>query len=165
MFDSAYGSGTHNLLHICRSVACSDLLVDALQGAARRPGGHRPNQLQGLLIHFVLAKMSGQSAYPRLHARRIGRQTMKERDFMFDAYNNQGWMSVLQKSVYVAVNLRIKTAKVAFRVIAIMHRLRAKRGLGCAGNETGGLGARVFRKSRCLARLISAFEDTRIIQL
>jgi hypothetical protein len=59
MFDSAYGSGTHNLLYICRSVACSDLLVEPLQGATRRPGGHRPNQPQGLLIHFVLAKMSG----------------------------------------------------------------------------------------------------------
>ena len=59
MFDSACGSGTHNLLYICRSVACSDLLVEPLQGATRRPGGHRPNQLQGLLIHFVLAKMSG----------------------------------------------------------------------------------------------------------
>src|SRR5580700_3433064 len=165
MFDSAYGSATHNLLHICRSVACSDLLVEALQGAACRPSGHRPNQLQGLLIHFVLAKMSRQSAYPRFHARRISRQTMKERDFMFDAYNNQGWMSILQESVYVTINLTIKTAKMVFRVIAIMHRLRAKRGLGCARNEAGGLGARVFRKSRRLIELICAFRDARIIQL
>ena len=90
---------------------------------------------------------------------------MEERDFMFDAYNNQGWVSILQESVYVAINLTIKTAKVVFRVIAIMHWLRAKRGLGCARNEAGGLGARVFRKSRGLTELIRAFEDTRIIQL
>jgi hypothetical protein len=90
---------------------------------------------------------------------------MKERDFMFDASNNQGWMSIFQKSVYVAINLTIKTAKVAFRVIAIMHRLRAKRGLGCARNEARGFGARVFRKSRGLTELISAFEEARIIQL
>ena len=60
---------------------------------------------------------------------------MEKRDFMFDAYNNQGWMSILQESVYVAINLTIKTAKMVFRVIAIMHWLRAKRGLGCARNE------------------------------
>src|SRR5271154_3506052 len=165
MFDSACGSSTDNLLHICRGVACSDLLVEPLQGATCRPGGNRPNQIQRLPIHFVLAKMAGQSAYSRFHARRIGRQTMEERDFMFDAYNNQGWMSILQESVYVAINLPIKTAKLVFRVIAIMHWLRAKRGLGCARNEAGGLGARVFRKSRGLTGLIRAFEDTRIIQL
>src|SRR5580692_11173432 len=90
---------------------------------------------------------------------------MEERDFMFDAYNNQGWMSILQESVYVTINLTIKMAKVVFRVIAIMHRLRAKRGLGCPWNEAGGLGARVFRKSRGLTELIRAFEDARIIQL
>jgi hypothetical protein len=90
---------------------------------------------------------------------------MEERDFMFDAYNNQGWMSILQESVYVTINLTIKTAKMVFRVIAIMHRLRAKRGLGCARNEAGGLGARVFRKSRRLIELICAFRDARIIQL
>ncbi len=90
---------------------------------------------------------------------------MEERDFMFDAYNNQGWMSILQESVYVAINLTIKTAKVVFRVIAIMHRLCAKRGFGCARNEASGLGARVFRKSRGLTELIRAFEDARIIQL
>src|ERR1700677_3161309 len=100
MFDSACRSGAHNLLHICRSVACSDLFVEPLQGATRRPGCHRPNQFQGSLIHFDLAKMSGQSAYSRFHARRIGRQTMEERDFMFDAYNDQGWMSIFQESVY-----------------------------------------------------------------
>ena len=90
---------------------------------------------------------------------------MEERDFMFDAHNNQGWMSILQESIYVAINLTIKTAKVVFRVIAIMHRLRAKRGLGCARNKAGGLGARAFRKSRGLTGLIRAFEDARIIQL
>ena len=90
---------------------------------------------------------------------------MEKRDFMFDAYNNQGWMPILQESVYVAINLTIKTAKMVFRVIAIMHWIRAKRGLGCARNEAGGLGARVFRKSRRLTELIRAFEDARIIQL
>ena len=55
---------------------------------------------------------------------------MEERDFMFDAYNNQRRVPILQESVYVAINLTIKTAKVVFRVIAIMHWLRAKRGLG-----------------------------------
>ncbi len=90
---------------------------------------------------------------------------MKERDFMFDAHNNQGWMSILQESVYVAIDLTIKMAKVVFRVIAIVHWLRAKRGLGCARNQAGGLGPRVFRKSRGLAGLIRAFEDARIIQL
>src|ERR1700733_10784484 len=94
-----------------------------------------------------------------LHAGRIGRQTMEERDFVFDAHNNQRWMSILQESVYVAINLTIKKAELVFRVIAIVHWLRAKRGLGCARNETGGLGARVFRKSRCLTKLIRAFED------
>src|SRR5450755_3687933 len=130
MFDSACGSGPHNLLYICRSVARSDQLVEPLQGATRRPGGHRPNQLQGLPIHFVLAKMAGQSAYSRFHARRIGRQTMEERDVMFDAYDNQRWMSVLQESVHVAINLTIKAAKMVFRVIAIVYRLSAKRGFG-----------------------------------
>ena len=90
---------------------------------------------------------------------------MEERDFMFDACNNQGWIPILQESVYVAINLTIKMVKVVFRVIAIMHWLRAKRGLGCARNEAGGLGARVFRKSCGLAELIRAFEDARIIQL
>ena len=90
---------------------------------------------------------------------------MEERNFMFDAYNNEGWMSILQEGVYVAINLTIKTAKMVFRVIAIMHWLRAKRGLGCARNEAGGVGPRVFRKSRGLTGLIRAFEDTRITQL
>ncbi len=84
---------------------------------------------------------------------------MEERDFMFDAHNNQGRMSILQQSVYVTINLTIKTAKMVFRVIAIMHWLRPKRGLGCARNEA------VFRKSRGLTGLIRAFEDTRITQL
>src|SRR5580698_9914165 len=74
-------------------------------------------------------------------------------------------MSILQEGVYVTINLTIKTAKMVFRVIAIMHWLRAKRGLGRARNEAGGLGARVFRKSRGLTELIRAFEDARIIQL
>ena len=59
MFDPACGSSAHNLLYTCRSVACSDLLVEPLQGVTRGPGGHRPNQLQRLLVHFVLAEMSG----------------------------------------------------------------------------------------------------------
>jgi hypothetical protein len=59
MFDSACGSSTHNLLHICRSVARADLLVEPIQGATRKPGGHRPNKLQRLPIHFVLTKMAG----------------------------------------------------------------------------------------------------------
>jgi hypothetical protein len=84
---------------------------------------------------------------------------------MFDADNNQGRMCILQESVYVAINLTIKTAKMVFGVIAIMHWLRAKRGLGCVGNEAGGLSARVFRKPRGLTELIRAFEDARIIQL
>jgi len=82
---------------------------------------------------------------------------MEKRDFMFDAYDNEGWMSFIQESVYVAIYLTIMAAKVVFSVIAIMHWLRAKRGLGCARNETGGLGARVFRKSRDLTELIRAF--------
>src|SRR5579862_7730361 len=90
---------------------------------------------------------------------------MEERDFMFDTYNNQGRMCILQESVYVAINLTIKTAKMVFRVIAIMHWLRAKRGLRCARNEAGGLGTRVSRKSRGLTELICAFADPRIIQL
>ena len=90
---------------------------------------------------------------------------MEERDFMFDAYDNQGWMPILQEGVYVAINLTIKMPKMVFRVIAIMHWLRAKRGLRCVRNEAGRLGARVFRKSRGLTRLIGAFKDARIIQL
>jgi hypothetical protein len=90
---------------------------------------------------------------------------MEERDFMFDAHDNQGWMSILQESVYIAINLTIKMAKVVFRVIAIMHWFRTKQGLRRARNEAGGLGARVSRKSRGLAGLIRAFEDARIIQL
>jgi hypothetical protein len=134
MFDSACGSGTHNFLYICRSVACSDLLVELLQGVTRRPSDHRLYQLQGLPVHFVLAKVPGYSAYSGFHARRIGGQTMKERDLMSDAHNNQGWMPILQESVYVAINLTIKVAQVVVRVIAIVHWLRAKRGLGCARN-------------------------------
>src|ERR1700733_2933150 len=103
--------------------------------------------------------------YSRFYARRIDCQTMEERDFMFAAYDNQRWMPILQQSVYVTINLTIKMLKVIFRVIAIMHWLRAKRGLGCARNEAGGLGARVFRKSRGLTELIRAFEDACIIQL
>ena len=90
---------------------------------------------------------------------------MEERHFMFDAYNNQRWMSILQQSVYVAINLTIKMPKVVFRVIAIVYRLGPKRGLGCARNEAGGLGPRVFRKFHGLTELIRAFEDARIIQL
>ena len=90
---------------------------------------------------------------------------MEERDFMFDAYNNQGRMPILQESVNVAINLAKKTAKVVFRVIAIMHWLRAKRGFGSVRNEAGGFRARVFRKFRGLTGLIRAFEDPRIIQL
>jgi hypothetical protein len=89
---------------------------------------------------------------------------MKERDFTFDAHNNEGWMPILQESVYVAINLTIKTVKVVFGVIAIMHWLRAKRRLGCARNEACGLGARVFRESRGFTELIRAFEDARVIQ-
>jgi len=84
---------------------------------------------------------------------------------MFDAYNDQGWISILQESVYVAINLTIEMAKVVFRVIAIMHRLGAKRGLGCARNEAGGVGPRASRKFRGLTELIRAFEDARIVQL
>jgi hypothetical protein len=68
---------------------------------------------------------------------------MEKRDFMFDAYNNQGRMSILEESVHVAINLTIETAKV-FSVNAIMHWLRAKRGLGCARKEAGSFGAPVF---------------------
>jgi hypothetical protein len=89
---------------------------------------------------------------------------MEERDFMFDADNNQGWMSILQERVYVAINLTVEAAKVVFRVIAIMHWLRAKRGLGCARNQACRLSAGVFRKSRGLAELIRAFEDARVVQ-
>jgi hypothetical protein len=59
MSDSARGSGAHNLLCVRLSVAGSDLLVEPREGTARQTGGHRPDQLQGLPIHFVLAKMSG----------------------------------------------------------------------------------------------------------
>ena len=89
---------------------------------------------------------------------------MEERDFMLDACNHERWMSILQESVYVAINLTIKMLKMVFRVISIMHRLRAKRSLGCAGNEAGALCARVFRKSRGLTGLIGAFEDASVIQ-
>jgi hypothetical protein len=90
---------------------------------------------------------------------------MEERDFMLDAHNNQGWMSILQQSVYVAINLSIEMAELIFRVIAIVHWLRTERGLGCTRNEAGGLGPSVSRKSRGLTGLIRAFENTRIIQL
>jgi hypothetical protein len=59
MFDSACGSGTHNLVQIRRSVACSDVFVELLQGMTRRPGSYRPNQLKRLPIHLVLVKTSG----------------------------------------------------------------------------------------------------------
>src|SRR5580698_3004241 len=36
MFDPAGGSGAHNLVYICRSVACPDLLVELLQSATHR---------------------------------------------------------------------------------------------------------------------------------
>jgi hypothetical protein len=164
MFDSASGSSKYNLLRICRSVTCSDLPVKPFQGATRRPGGHRANQLQRLLIHFVLAKMAGQSTYSRFHACRIGRQTMEESYLMFDAHNNQGWLPIPEESVYVAINLTIEMCKVVFGVIAIMHWLCAKGGLGCIGNEASGFRARVLRKSGGLAELIRAFEDACIIQ-
>jgi hypothetical protein len=90
---------------------------------------------------------------------------MEESDLMFDAHNNQGWLSIPEESVYVAVYLTIEMREVVFGVIAIVHWLCAKRGLGCFGNEAGGLRARVFRKSGGLTELISAFEDARIIQL
>jgi hypothetical protein len=89
---------------------------------------------------------------------------MEERDLVFDAHNNERRMCILQESVYVAINLTIKMREMVFRVIAISHRLRAKRGLGCARNEAGGLGARVSRKCRSLTGLIRAFEDARVIQ-
>ena len=59
MLDSACGSGTHISSYIGRSVPRSDQLVELLQSTTRRPGGHRPNQFQGLLIHLVLAKTPG----------------------------------------------------------------------------------------------------------
>jgi hypothetical protein len=90
---------------------------------------------------------------------------MKQRHFVFDAHDNQGWMSVLQESVYVAINRAIVMAKVVFSVFAIMHWFCAKRVLGCAGNKAGGLRARVFRKSRGLTEFIGALEDARVIQL
>jgi hypothetical protein len=90
---------------------------------------------------------------------------MEERDFMFDACNNQGWISIFQESIYLAIDLTIEMANVVFRVIAIVHWLRAKRGFRCAGNEARRLGARVFRKFRGLAELIRAFKDARVIHL
>ena len=75
---------------------------------------------------------------------------MEVRDFMFDAYNNQGWMSILQESVYVAIDLTIKKAKVVFRVIAIMHRLRAKRGIGCARSPRYSEISRPHRIDPCI---------------
>jgi hypothetical protein len=57
IFDSARGSSTQNLLHICRSVTCSNLLVEPPERAKCRPGGNGPNQVQRLLIHFLLTKM------------------------------------------------------------------------------------------------------------
>jgi hypothetical protein len=59
VFDPAAGSGVYNLLDIRRGVARSDLLVESPQGLKCRPGGYRPNQLQSLPIHFVLAEMAG----------------------------------------------------------------------------------------------------------
>jgi hypothetical protein len=58
VFAPARGSSTQNLLHICRSVTCSNLLVEPPERAKRRPGGNGPNQLQRLLIHFRLTKMA-----------------------------------------------------------------------------------------------------------
>ena len=52
---------------------------------------------------------------------------MKEGDFMFDAHNDQGWVSIPQESVHVAIDLAIKTSQVGFRVIAIMQWLRPER--------------------------------------
>ncbi len=89
---------------------------------------------------------------------------MEERDFVFDAHNNEGWMLV-QESVYVAIDLTIKMFQVVFGMIAIMHGLCTKRGLRCARNEAGCLSARIFRKSRGLAELIRTFKDARVIQL
>jgi hypothetical protein len=165
MFDPALESGACNLLDIRGGVARSDLLVEPPQGLKRRPNGYRPNQFQRLPIHLVLAEAVRQSVDSRLNARRICGQTMKQRHFMFDADHNERRMAIFQESVHVAIHLTIKVAKVVFSVIAIVHRLGAKRSLGRTRNEAGGFRACVFRKSRWLTEFIRAFENARVIQL
>ena len=93
MFDPAFGSGTYNLLYICRSVACSDLLIELFQGVMRRPrwSPTEPSSRDCRYISVLYAQDARVIlAYPRLHARRVGRQAKEERDFVFDAHNNQG---------------------------------------------------------------------------
>ena len=51
--------GDRDLLRICRRVACSDLLVEPLKRATHRRGGHRSEQFQGLLIHFIGVESCG----------------------------------------------------------------------------------------------------------
>jgi hypothetical protein len=46
--------------------------------------------------------------YSRFHTRRIGGQAIKKGYSMFDAHNNQRWVSIPQKSVYVAIDLAIE---------------------------------------------------------
>ena len=89
---------------------------------------------------------------------------MEERDLMFDAHNNQGWMSVLQESVYVAINLTIKMFQDGFQGDRDHAPAPREARIGTRQDEAGGLGARVFRKSRGLTGLIRAFEDARVIQ-
>src|SRR5579872_131140 len=108
-------------------MAGPDLLVESLQILTRPSSNRRANEFQGLPIHFIVAKTPGQSPYPRFHIRRIGSQAMEKGDFMFDAHNNQGWVSIPQEHVYVAIDLAIKMSQVIFRVIAIMHGLRPER--------------------------------------
>ena len=48
---------------------------------------------------------------------------------MFDTHNHQRRISIFQQSVYVAIDLPIKMAKMVFMVIAIVHRLCAQRSL------------------------------------
>ena len=74
-------------------------------------------------------------------------------------------MSMLQERVYVAIHLSIEMAEVVFSVFVIMHRLGAKRFLGCSRNEAGGFRACVYRKSRWLTKFIRAFENASDIQL
>ena len=125
-FDSACGSGTLSCTSTRRGPF--DLLVEPLR--ARRAGQWSPTSepAQGLLIHFRSRQDVRVIRVFPAHARRIGRQTMEERDFMFDAYNSQGWMCILQESVYVTIQSHDKNGQDGLPgEVAIMHQLRAKR--------------------------------------
>ena len=89
---------------------------------------------------------------------------MEERDFMFDAHNNQGWMSILQESVHVAINLTKKMANVVFRVIATVCTGSARSEDWDAPGTRPAASVPAFFGKLAASKDSTAFEDARVIQ-